>query len=719
MRRQITVSGTQDFPGAAGPSTTQSDDSRRILAQATQAQRSGRLDDAQRLLVGLLKREPGNADALHMLGVIALRSGNPQAAERPLRQAVDLDGDNPEFLANFGTVLLMLGRPADGEAVLRRALKRRPSHPIANQNLGLLALQAGHFDDACRHLKKAVAGQPKNADALGSLGTALAKTGKPGAAVLCFRQALKQAPYRFDLLHKLANALSKQKNFDNALAIFEDLVRRAPADPQLRFDHAWNLSRARKSALAVEEYQEAIKLDPQSADAHNNLGNLLASMGRLDKAVEHLRRAVEIKPDAPQVQTNLAKALFAQGRGRDGWEICERLLAEHPDSLDARYLMVKNLHNEGRFEEAKAYFDIPPGTGGSKRVNPVDLLRLRAEDRSHRFTDDEIGVLEAAARDKNLGRTTRTQIGFTLGTVLDARGNYAEAFRHYQRGNDLKNGDYEAEQADYRIDVANLTRVFAPALFEARAGQGSSSDRPVFIVGIPRSGTTLVEQTLASHPRVEGGGELGEIQEISRAIAGERGEGNYLDRVAELDRDTLAKLAERYLAKLDRISPGALRVTDKMPHNFRFLGLIAMLFPSARVIHCRRDPMATCLSNYFQLFDGYHPHAYDLRKLGIHYRQHFRLMEHWRRVLPLPILEVRYEDTVSDSERQARKIIEFCDLPWDDSVLDFHRAERRVLTASLWQVRQPIYQDALDHWRNYEPFLAPLRDALSDTATTD
>jgi hypothetical protein len=255
---------------------------------------------------------------------------------------------------------------------------------------------------------------------------------------------------------------------------------------------------------------------------------------------------------------------------------------------------------------------------------------------------------------------------------------------------------------------------FSQAFFDSPSATGSNDERPIFIVGMPRSGTTLVEQVISSHPRAEGAGELRTIGQIASELPGRIGSAlPYPACVGELKQAALSDAAQFYCDRISRISEGALRITDKMPGNYIDLGLIALMFPHARVIHCRRDARATCMSVYFNDFDAYHPYACDLNRIGLRYHHYRRLMEHWSTVLPLPILTVDYEAMVADVEATSRRILEFCDLPWDERVLQFHETKRVVQTTSMWQVRRPIYRDSLDLWRHYEQHLEPLEQGLA------
>jgi hypothetical protein len=308
----------------------------------------------------------------------------------------------------------------------------------------------------------------------------------------------------------------------------------------------------------------------------------------------------------------------------------------------------------------------------------------------------------------------RADLHFALGKLYDDCREYDAAFAHFREGNALVRRGYSYDPAEFEHQVDRLISVYTREFFTGRRHYGTDSDQPVFIFGMPRSGTTLVEQILASHPEVHGAGELTYFNEaVSEPRHGLWTAETYPERLLELGAGEVRFLGEAYLQRLRRDAATAPRITDKMPQNFLCLGFIALLFPRAHYIHCRRDARATCLSVYFSYFAGVHPYAYDLSELGRYYRQYLRLMEHWRAVLPVRILDVEYEKLVGHPETESRRLIAHVDLPWDDRCLAFAETERPVRTRSLWQIRQPIYAESLEKWRNYERHLQPLLEALA------
>ena len=689
-----------------GPSKV-SNPAQQALRQAGEHLSAGRVQQAEGLVRQVLQAQPDNHQALNLLGGIALNGGHaPQAAEI-FSRAIELCGTDAEYHCGLGVALLSANRADEGEAALRAALKLKPGHPMANFNLGLRDLQAERFEDARQRLDKAVKKMPQHLPALNALGVAYSKCAKPAKAAQLFRAALKLQPNHLDTRLNLAGALTEMGNLDDAIRHYEQMIAAHPDDPRPHFNIGVALRKARRRIEAVHAFERAIQLAPTFVEAHVNLSNQLTDLGQFEGALEHIQIACQNRPGDIRLMVNEARALHNQGLGAETESVCRAILELDAQNDTASSLLIRTMQNDGRFEEAR---------DEANRIlaaapDAVAVLNTLAMDRAYAFGDAQLAVMDKAY--KTIEEPAEAaRVGFALAKIHHNRGDHAKAFDCFHSANALRDAGFSWTAAQEQELFDAYIQTFSSALFKDKGGLGSPSERPVFIVGMPRSGTTLVEQVIASHPDAEGAGELSEMHTISLYLAETTGE-SYPAATANLTAARAQEMAERYLKRLERISPSAARVTDKMPDNYQHLGLIALLFPNARVIHCRRDPMATCFSIYQQNFIGNHPYAYDLAKLGRRHRNHERLMDHWRDVLPLPILEVAYEDMVADQEGQSRRILDFCGLAWDAGVLNFHETERTVQTASLWQVRQPIYTGALKGWQAYEEFLGPLKDALA------
>ncbi len=491
-------------------------------------------------------------------------------------------------------------------------------------------------------------------------------------------------------------------------------------------------------------YQSALRMAPKSPEALNALGMLVQKAGRHDLAAEHFGRAARLAPREPAYLNNLGNAYLQLRRPQEALAPLKKALAAAPKIAGVRMNLGRAFRHLGRTDEAVAAFErvraaAPdfPGVerelgqawldaGAADRARPHLRAALAADPADAEALYALAGLAAAGERaallariDAALARETRAShratLQFAAGTMLDAAGEYDAAFGRFRAANECLRGPAGVEAL--RDFVDGCERHLTRDVFAERAARGHASRRPVFIVGMPRSGTTLVEQILASHPAVAGGGELTAIETVGAALAaGSAGPWNRPDRLAGLTGSQLAAGAERYLKELRAVSRDAAHVTDKMPHNFLALGLVALMFPGARIIDCRRGAMDTCLSCYVTRFNRRHAYAADLAALGAYYRQYHRLMAHWTAALPGRIHRIGYEELIADPEPRIRGLLAFLGLDWAPSCLDFHRAPRAVTTPSRLQVRRPLYATSVGRWQNYAAHLGPLRDALGDLA---
>jgi hypothetical protein len=374
------------------------------------------------------------------------------------------------------------------------------------------------------------------------------------------------------------------------------------------------------------------------------------------------------------------------------------------------------LEAQGKFDEALAEFQ------EVRRLDPANSMALASLSKlaaagHYQPSDADRRTMEQLVARPDLPAEDRCRLHFALAWILDRPGSYDPAFAHVRRANELRREIERCRGVSFDLDahrrlVDRLIAVFTPAYFERVRSFGSDSELPVFIVGMLRSGTSLVEQILASHPEVHGAGELNDIERMIQSLPERLAKEGYPECLARLDTGTARTLADQHLDKLRQLGGAAARVIDKLPFNFLHLGLIATLLPRSRIIHCRRDARDTCLSCYFQNFADPHPFALDLGLLGRYYREYERLMAHWARVLPLAVFELHYEELTANQEAISRELVAFCGLEWDERCLRFHESNRVVRTASTLQVRQPMYQSSVGRWKHFEAYLVPLLDAL-------
>jgi tetratricopeptide (TPR) repeat protein len=569
---------------------------------------------------------------------------------------------------------------------------------------GLLSYNAKDYEAAVAALIEAVALCPRIALWHTQLGVVLRKAGRLSDAVAAHQQAIALDPGLAVAHNNLGNALRESK----------DLI-------------------AAESAL-----REACRLDSNYAEAYNNLGMLLAIQRRYAEAEAMCRRAVELKPNYLEAQRELGNLLLAKSDFAGAASCFETMWRAAPSDSLALMGLGAALEGLGRFDEADEYYhrvisqspDLPSAhfAMGRRHEQRGDMVSAAASYRQalrldpklttaylslsglgkRGLTQDEKRRIFDLLASSDLPDDHRSNLLYALARAAEQECDWDYAFHWACSANEIDHRRTAFNEAENLAFVQQTMAVFQPARW-TELPQGSSSERPIFIVGMPRSGTTLVEQIIASHPQTAAGGELVEmlniVSELGQTMDSSR---SYPECVFHLDEDKVRALAERYLARLDRVSTSAVRVTDKLPFNFRHLGLITALFPRARIIHCRRDPRDIAVSCYFIKFHRPISFACDLFEVGAYLRHYEALMAHWRRVLPLPMLDVQYEDLVTDLDRHVRRIIEFCGLPWDDRCLKFQEADRVVRTASAEQVRRPVYTSSIGRWRHYGKYLLPV-----------
>ncbi|HVN45244.1 MAG TPA: sulfotransferase [Steroidobacteraceae bacterium] len=495
-------------------------------------------------------------------------------------------------------------------------------------------------------------------------------------------------------------AMSRGDHAD-ALGIFEELVQLDPRDAVARNGLGAALAQLARYAEAEDQFRCAVGIRSAYHEAYYNLANLLLTVGRYNEAEDPLRRALRLKPSHLDARISLGVVLALLGRLRDAKDSYEKVLRAEPRNAKA-YVGIGQIEMlEGRLAEAETAFRRALEIAPDASYAQASLVWLR------KMTPADAGWLahSEALVAKKLSLTDEATLRFSMGKYCDDVADYPKAFRNYQRGNELQKLTAAPYDRGVRARfVDDLIRVYTPdAVAAARVG-ASDSARPVLVVGMPRSGTSLVEQILASHPAARGAGELNFWTVVMRKHEATA-------RQTVLAEPLRARLAQDYLRVLAGHSADATRVIDKMPVNADYLGVIHSVFPNARVIYLQRDPIDTCLSCYFQQFQGALNFTMDLSDLASYYREHHRLMSHWRAVLPQEtLLDVPYAELTADPERWTRRMLEFVGLPWDARCLEYHKTARAVRTASVWQVRQKMYQTSVGRWRNYEKFIGPLRE---------
>jgi len=604
------------------------------------------------------------------------------------------------------------GRLNEAEAGYRKLLKAAPNHPDALHMLGTIANSRGQPERALKLIRKALEVIPNFADAHLNLGNAFHLLGQPTEAIECYRRAIALRPGFAAAHSSLARELCRQGAFVAAAASAQRAAELDPLSPDAFFNLGVAMRSLGRLNAAEAALRQSLALRPHHAESLRQLAVIYTEFARFGDARRCNERLVALAPSDPLALRALGMSQFRCGETKTGLANLRRATDLAPDFAPGWLSLGWALRALGRFDEAVACFR----RAGAIDPNLAEAHRSLAVTGRASADPAEIERLGRSSADLSRPSDERIAAGFALGEILDKADRFDEAFAHFAAANALADEALIAagrgyDRAALEARVGDLIKSFS-ATFFAAASRRDGSNLPVFIVGMPRSGTTLVEQIAASHSKVFGAGEL---TEVSR-LAAELREPEAGEAAAEAWRARALPMAEAHRSGLAKLGGDALRVIDKQPDNVFHLGLVAALFPGSRVILCQRDPRDICLSNYFQFFAGGNAYSYNLVNCAHRYLQVERLVAHWRQVLPLQILDVRYEHLVADPEAQSRRLIEFLGLEWEPACLEFHRTERVVITQSTWQVRQPLYSRSAGRWRSYERHLGPLLGALGDIA---
>ncbi len=610
------------------------------------------------------------------------RSGDLDRAAALYQQVLDRTPGNTDALHMLGLIAGARGQSECAIDLIVKALQQSPDFAAAHLNLAVALRDAGRLDAAAESCRRAIALQSNVAAAHSTLGRILTELGQCAAAIASCRTAVSLDPNLAEAHVNLGSALFRDRQFNDAAV----------------------------------SYRCALALSPERAETHRDLGITLAALEQHDNALGCYQRALTLNPDDAACHCARASALMQTHRAPAAEQGFLRATELEPNRVEAWIGLGRVLRTLGRFDEADRC---------TRRVQALDPGRV--ETYHHLITTgrrgDEAGEIErltTVLEAPDSSNRARIVAGFALGRLLDDADRHDEAFARYVSANTLCHKVMNAQSIRFdgnlfRQEIDLLIEYYTPKRFAAAQG-GARSELPVFIVGMPRSGTTLVEQIASSHSQVFGAGELEEIGRIAATLAGERERRGTTQHV---DPMLAGRLAQMHVEYLQRLSGGASRVTDKLPGNVLHLGLIAQLFPEARVILCRRDARDISLSCYFQLFlEGLHPFSYDLADCGRRTLGMQQLGDHWHRTLPLRIHEVCYESLVADLEGESRRLIDFLGLDWEPACLEFHRTERAVTTLSHWQVRQPLYTRSVGRWRQYARHLGPLFAVLDQGAAS-
>lgn len=622
----------------------------------------------------ILKKHPGLAAAQHVLAISLRMQGNIGDALAVLRPLAGQNPDSPAILHDYA---MCLGAAGDGEEairVLKTVLELDPRHSAAWRSLGDQLSAAGDergSRDAYEKHLRVVTRHPELIEAADHL-----QDGKIAVAERLTRKVLKKDPVDVNAIRMLAGIGIHVGQFDDAINLLERCLELAP-DYQ----------------LARQQYVQA-----------------LTRRQRLDEALDQANRLLAVEPSNPNYLLLKGATLVRKGDHVPALELYEQFLEHYPNQAGAHLNYGHTLKTVGRLEDSIAAYrrsiDLRPATGEAY----WSLANLK----TFRFTDADIDNMKRQL-DDNGDPDDQSHLLFALGKAHEDRSRFDDSFDYYRRGNDLRGKQHRHNAKINVFNTARQIKALDAKFFASREGWGCHEPDPIFVVGLPRAGSTLLEQILASHSMVEGTSELPDIIAISRKL-GKKSRKNpaslYPEILHQLTPEKVRELGESYLSTTRVQRHGLPYFIDKMPNNFQHIGLIHLILPNAKIIDARRHPMAGCFSCYKQLFARGQTFTYSLADLGYYYRDYVTLMDHWDEVLPGRVHRVQYEDMVADTENQIRRLLEYCGLEFEDQCLRFYETKRAVRTPSSEQVRQPVYTEGLEQWRNFEQHLGPLKEAL-------
>ncbi|WP_163161087.1 tetratricopeptide repeat-containing sulfotransferase family protein [Bradyrhizobium uaiense] len=589
------------------------------------------------------------------------------------------------------------GQGQDAERLTRRILAQQPDHLAGLQILAAIAGQTDRLPLALKVAQRAVSLHPDLASTHIQLANLLRQAGNLADATKALEVALCLQPDSAEAQNDLGLVHLAASEFRRAADRFAEALRLDPKSGLIHYNMALASEALGSLPAAVECYQEATRLRPSLVEAHFKLGLLLEEQGHRERAGECFRAAAALRPGTAFALLCEARVQGFASDDAAAEELVRRAISLEPRRSDAHAMLGTILMQGGRFEEAAASFDLANALNAQDILGPVGLVEVKQLSEADRPL---IGQLELKLENPAITGHEAVLVHFALGKAYDDLGEYRHAIEHFDSANALKkrvrNKRYDHEAHAGLVD--RLVQRFTPQFIARNRDMASQWDVPVLIVGMPRSGTTLAEQILSSHPEVAAGGEL--------TFWTDRAADFGVDRDGRIDPAWMRETQSAYQVMLRQISPDVRRVTDKLPQNFHNVGLLHAAFPGARVIHCRRDPIDTCLSIYFNNFANGMDFSFDRAWIVDYYQQYERLTDHWRSVLPSSfLLEIGYEELVGAPEPVIRRMLDFCGLEWNEACLRPERNQRVIKTASLWQARQPIYGTSVSRWRRYEPWL--------------
>jgi tetratricopeptide (TPR) repeat protein len=633
----------------------------------------GDADRAAEQCTAALQENPADGKMRVLLATAQVRMGQFENAESNLREVISKWPGIPKANRELGNALLAQGKGDEAIEAFERVVDLTPDKSVAHFDLSMALSRVGREDDARDALEKSFELDPERRDLLEAM--RLQRDGKTQRAEDIYRDVLRRDPTNVNATRLLGVSALDSGQHRLAVRLLKNAIKLAPEFFGARIDLARALIEKDDLGDAREILNDAIDLEPRLAFPRMLLGNLLSKAGQHEEAVTAFEKALELDPNNGGSHSGLGHALKTIGRQEEAIASYRNCVRIHPSAGEA-YWSLANL-------------------------------------KTFRFSDEEIVSMEKYVDDKSLSDETRVNFNFALGKAHEDRGDHERGFNFYSRGNSIRRENERYDPVTTEVIHDRIMKTISSDLLQKCSASGNPDPAPIFIVGLPRSGSTLVEQILASHEQVEGTHELPDLPRIIMEINKQRPHGeSYPEALQYFSTDELAQLGSQYLDSTLRHRTGKPFFTDKMPNNFPSIGLLQLILPNAKIVNARRHPLDSCMGSYKQLFFKGQAFTYDLIEIGEYYLEYQRVMDYWHALLPGKILDVQYEEMVMNQENQTRRLIDFCGLPWDDGCLRFYETDRAVNTASSEQVRQPIYSKSVNSWRRFEKQLQPLIEVL-------
>ena len=565
--------------------------------------------------------------------------------------------------------------------------------------------QSGEIDNAIKYYKDAIHKDPKLWQGQNNLANLLMYQGDCEQAVSLYKSALKLNPEHPMIQNNLGNALLGKQEFREAKKWFEIALKNDPNHVEAISNLGLCLAEENKINEAEAYFRKAIKINPSFSNAYNNLAMILKKKDKLDESIEEYKKAITFNPNFSDAYCNMAISLMEIGRIDEAEKNFLQSLKLSPSNLHAKISYAGFLKTSGRIDEATELYQSI--LSKNLDVDP-ELYRNFAHTKTFSNEDEDVQKMEVMLKKDNVNDHAKTHLCFALGKIYEDLNQIEKSFTYIKQGNAMVRKTYKYTTGDMEKYFNNIIETFQPDLINKFKDSGLRGKENIFIIGMPRSGTSLVEQILSSHSEVRGGGELKYLEDVIT----DRNKRKYPEILGRFSSQDFSEMGTLYMDKIKQFLDKERFISNKLPQNFLYLGIIKLIFPESKIVHCKRNSLDNCISIYKNYFVGHQPYAYDLEELGAYYKLYEKLMKHWGQLFPDGFFDIHYDDLVRDQKKQTLKLLKFCELDWEDNCMKFYNTKRIVNTASSVQIRKPIYKDSLESGKKYKDLILPLLNIL-------